>query len=314
MNDQQSDLQRSGGAAGSSTIDGTIAFDDLCLRIWGHKWRIIGLLLVGAAIGFLAASVLKKTWRATAMIQIGKVSMPVQSGGSDRMLPRQSLIEAPANASQRAMDPVFVRSVLEALSLPASDDAQDPQAELIRNSLFVGVAKGTDLLELRVSAHDRDMARRAAAAVVDRLSREHDRIAEPTVKRLRGQLEMTDTELARARVERERLLALLNRREQIDPRDRFSESVLLGDLLAKKESEIRTLVEARLQLDEQLAPSQTFPTALLSDVHVPLRADSPRRSLFTAGGGVFGLIAGLLWALLAATRARPGAAAAGGAA
>ena len=309
MNDKQSHLQRRGGAADSATVDGTIAFGELCLRFWQHKWRIVGLFLIGAAIGFLAASGVNKTWRATALIQIGKVRMPVQAD-SDQILARQTLVELPESASRRAMDPVFVRSVLETLSLPAGEEAQDPQARLIRTSLSVGVAKGTDLLELRVSAYDRDTARRAATAVVDRLSRDHERIAAPTIKRLLGQLETTVANLARAAAERERLLALLGRRDQIDPRDRFSESVLLGDLLAKKESEIRTLVEARLQLEEQLAPSQTFPTALLSDVHVPVRADSPKRSLFTAGGGALGLVAGILWALLAATRVRVGAAAA----
>lgn len=269
-----------------------IGLIELIWIVWRRKLPILGAMLAGGLLGFAAMSALAPTWRATALVQIGQVGQTTPAAMNPAA---QELVESPARAAERINDPVFVRLLLSKLGL----QAHEGEGALVIGSLKASTPKGADLLELRVSGSSRDQARATAVAAVALLAEAHDRIAEPTVMRLRGQLKAVIDEADAAVRERSRLLEHFGARDAVGPGNRFAENVLLGDLLAKKDKEIRELRERRLQLEEQLSASRTFRTTLLSDVYVPDRQSFPKRSLFVAAGAVLGLLAGLLWAIAA---------------
>ncbi len=279
-------------ASALRTRDG-IGLIELIAVVWRRKLSIGVATLAGALLGLAAASLLPPSWRATALVQIGQVGQTTPAAMNPAA---QELVESPARAAERVNDPVFVRQLLSRLGLEP-DEAGQGEAAIIVGSLKASTPKGADLLELRVSGSSADQAKATAVAAVALLADAHDRIAEPTVMRLRGQLKAAVDELDAAVRERAKLAEVFGGREVVGAGNRFAESVLLGDLLAKKDGEIREMRDRRLQLEEQLSPSRTFRTALLSDVYVPRRQTFPKRSLFVAAGAVFGLLAGLLRAL-----------------
>lgn len=281
-----------------------IGLFELVGLLWRGKGTLIAAVLLGGLLGLGAAALTAPSWRATALVQIGQVGQTTPSA----MNPAgQELLESPARAIERVHDPVFTRALLSALGLPPDEPSDSREAALIRGSLRASTPKGSDLLELVVTGSSRDAARKAAEAAVALLANAHERIAEPTRLRIRGQLKAVSAEIEAATQEREKLREIAGRRDTVGIGNRFAENVLLGDLLSKKDRELRELRDRRLQLEEQLSASRTFPTSLLSDIHVPVRPTSPRRSLFAAGGAMVALFLALAWVLVRTPRsASPG--------
>ena len=285
-------------APGPSQASGIGLFEFACI-VWRRKGLLAAAFLVGGLLGLGGAALVDPSWRATALVQIGQVGQTTPSAMNPAA---QELVESPARAIERVHDPVFRRELLAALGLPPDDAAPSAESLLIRGSLRVTTPKGSDLLELAVAGSSREAAHKSAEAAVALLAKAHERIAAPTLLRLRGQLQAVSAEIESAAQEREKLHEIAGRRDTVGIGNRFAENVLLGDLLSRKDRELRELRDRRLQLEEQLSESRTFPTALLSDIHVPVRPASPKRSLFVAGGASVALLAALLWALSGALR------------
>jgi len=76
--------------------------------------------------------------------------------------------------------------------------------------------------------------------------------------------------------------------------NRFSESVALASALKDRDHEIRALQELKVQLRGLLAPSRTYPTALLGGQEIVMRRVLPDRGLGAVAGAVLGLAIGLV--------------------
>lgn len=266
------------------------------MDLFGLLWRARVWIVVVAAVGALAAAglsaVLPKRWTATALVQIGQIGR-IQSAQQGADVPE--LVENPSRAVERARNPPFVEEVLRALGLTADDGMRDPTASLIRSSLRVNLRRGSDLIEIQVDGSSRGDARKHAEAFVSRLAAAHAQIAEPGIQRLRGQLKLVETELSEAAEVRKQLrdaAAALGGRAASG--QKFSERVLLGSLMSEQEARIALLRESKLKFEEQLSPRRTFPTALLTAVHVPARHASPRLMPLALVGAVLGGGLGLL--------------------
>lgn len=301
---EQGDLTLAEGASpvNEKRPTGGIGLFELASLVWRSKLLLVAAMLTGGLLGLAATMVIDPIWRATALLQIGQVGQTTPSAMNPMA---QELVESPTRAIERVHDPVFTGALLTALGLPIDDADNYREAVLIRGSLRVTTPKGSDLLELKVEGSSRDSVRKTAETAVALLAKAHERIAEPTLLRIRSQLKAVSFEIGVAIEEREKLHEIASRRDAVGIGNRFAESVLLGDLLSRKDRELRELRDRRLQLEEQLSASRTFPTALLSDIHVPVRPASPKRSLFAAGGAMAALFATLLWILARRPRSLP---------
>lgn len=223
------------------------------------------------------------------MVQIGQVGQPDVGQVT-------SLIEPPTRAVERLKLRPFRDGVLASIEIRTSDD--EPRARLYRDSMQVRQLPNTDLIELKVRGYSPEEARKLAEATISRLQEIHGRLALPSIERLRSQLDTITRELKRAQAERETLLSNTQLRQEIGPGNRFAENVLLGNILATRDAEIRDLQQRRLTLEERLTPSRTYPTSLVEEIFVPERPASPRLVLTVSLAIAGGLAAGMLIALV----------------
>lgn len=253
------------------------------------KW-IIGFLAlcVSGALAFVLLS--RPQWEATGVIQIGQVGQPGVGQGS-------LLIEPFARAIERMKLKSFEDTILASLKVSLEED--DPYARLYRSSLKLKLLPNTDLIEMKVRGYSREEAARWAEATVNHLRSVHEKLAEPSIDRLKSMLAEVKKDLQRAQDERAKLIENLVLKEKIGPRNRFSENVLLANIISNRDAVIRDLEQRRLSLEEQLSPVRTYPTSLLDQVYVPERPAFPKKGLTLILAGLLGLMLGVFVALLA---------------
>lgn len=247
----------------------------------------VPFVLALAALAYVYLS--DAQWESTAAVQIGQV-------GQAEVGKVTALVEAPPRAVERMKLSSFQDNVLTSVGIDTSEN--DPKARLYRSSLKLRQPPGTDLIELRVRAYSRDEAYRLAEATVEQLRKSHDKLALPSIDALRQQLDDVTHQLERAQKGRESLASLAASGKDIDARNRFAESALLGQMIMMRDEEIRKLREGRLMLEERLGPVRTYPTSLIESIHVSTRPVSPQRALTVLLAAAGGLVAGIAIALV----------------
>jgi LPS O-antigen subunit length determinant protein (WzzB/FepE family) len=73
-----------------------------------------------------------------------------------------------------------------------------------------------------------------------------------------------------------------------------SEDLVLYILATKLTDRIDKLTLLRNELEDQLSPLKTFPTALIEPIYTPLHRAFPRTQVFVWFSGLIGLVLGLL--------------------
>lgn len=76
---------------------------------------------------------------------------------------------------------------------------------------------------------------------------------------------------------------------------KFSENVLLDNMISGNAADIRLLQQRRNTLQEQLNPERTFNTRVIGETVVSRDPVFPKRSLFSVSGGLIGLLIGLIY-------------------
>ena len=269
--------------------------DRLILVLWRRK-LLVGLsTLVGAVLGLGLAAMMPERWEAVALVRLGET-------GNDLIEPQANrLVESPARAIERVRDGAFQLKLKQTQALAADGKPASDEARVVISSLTANAIRGTDLIEVRVSASTPGHAREAAAAVVRELSRVHDQIMLPAIQRLREQLNINDQEIAMATADRRKLFDAATSRAEAGSSARFAENALAGSLVYATEAHLSRLYDRRERLDEALSSVRTFSTSLLSDVYVADQPSAPKTRLWVIAGAILGLFAGLF--LVAADRA-----------
>lgn len=263
----------------------TVRLDRMIRFAWANGVRLLLLALAGAIVAGGVATLLPKKWEAVALVKVGEV------GSLDgKSLPVESVLRA----ADRVRSQAFLETALRRVD--------GPDARIARNSVVVNALRGSELLEIRVSGPTPDAARSAAMAMLSQLAEEHGRLEEPLVRMLRQQLQLTDDALASAFTERSNLLERVNRAAELQPRDRFTESIVLAMLLGDKDEDIRELRDRRLKVEAALSPLRTASTGLLSEIFVPVSHSYPNRLLFVIGGTILGAFMGLFWLVISDAR------------
>lgn len=273
--------------------DDELRLADIWQMLAGRPAWVLGLPLLCAlaAIGFLLLA--SPRWESTSVIQVGQVGQTGVGEGA-------ALIESPARTIERLKLDSFKDDVLTRLGLPL--DTGDSGTRLFRRSIQLRQIPSTDLIELKVRGESPEDAKKYAAAVVTHLSSVHQRIAQPSIDRLRAALANTEADLRHRADERDVLTSRMAMGRQIDPSDRFAETVLLSSLLAAATQDIREIKLRILRLEEQLSPARTYPTSLIDQTSVPMEPAYPRPTLTLVLAVIGGLGAGAVVALVLGLR------------
>jgi uncharacterized protein involved in exopolysaccharide biosynthesis len=262
-------------------------------KVWrflvGSKILIIGVPVIFVALTSTGIQLTKPKWVATAVIQIGQVG---QSGVGQGL----QLIEPPIRAIERMKMKSFEDNVLTALKISTEDS--DNVARQFRNSLSLKALGTTDLIQVKIRAASPEQASLWAQAVVDRLKEVHERLAQPTIDRLRKQQAELKKQMQTIEEERANLLKIVSRSIETSGDSRFSANLLLSNLLLQKNAELRDFEMRRLEAEEQLTSVRTYPTSLIDRVYVPEKPASPKQLLIIALAGVLGLVLGIVIALI----------------
>ena len=266
-----------------------ITVRDLWRVLINQKKWVIGIPILCIFLATLGVSMAKPKWVATAVIQIGQVGQSGVGQGSQ-------LIEPPLRAIERMKMKSFEDDVLTALKIPV--ESGDPVAQLFRSTLSLKALGTTDLIQVTVRASSRDQAQTWANAVVDRLREVHERLAQPTIDRLRKQQSELKKQMQIIELERTNLLKIVSKSSETSGDSRFSANLLLSNLLLQKNAELRDFEMRRLAADEQLTSVRTYPTSLIDRIYVPENPASPKKLLVVMLAAVLGLILGIIVAFM----------------
>jgi uncharacterized protein involved in exopolysaccharide biosynthesis len=259
---------------------------------WGTIRPYWPWILACAAVVAAAALVLSlmssPAWEAQAAILPGYLAQPGQ--------PTPQPVELVARTAERLRARSFGDAVLAKSGLPISEN--DPQARLFRDSLKITQTLNTDVIHITLRAYSPRLAAQLVQGMIDNLRSVHGALLEPSVTRFRQDLANVQTDLSRGREERERLERLRETGKVLTPANRFSESVELGNLVAKKTEEIQTLEQRRLQIEEALNPAKSHTVLEVDKVNVKQRPVSPKPLRNTFLGALVGLFVGAFGVLL----------------
>lgn len=254
----------------------------------GKYWLALGAV-VGGAIGYGAAFFVRPQWEATLVLQIGQIAGEAGANGA--------ALEPPGRVVDRMRSRPFLEAVIGRLALPNSPSQPSAEADLILKSAGVSQMRDSDLLQVSVRGYSEGQAAQFARGFEDELTRTHLAIAKPTIDRLKADQTAIDESLSAEQGRRAELQKLAQEQFRGDVGRRFSESVLLSQLVAQSEVTLRQLEQRKRALKEQLDPARTFGTHSLGVPDVSRKPVFPRKSAFAAAGILAGLVVSLALSL-----------------
>ncbi|TAM61553.1 MAG: lipopolysaccharide biosynthesis protein [Rhodanobacter sp.] len=263
-------------------------------RILAREWRwFVATLVLVLLCTFALTHAVRRQWEATAWIQIAQVG-EVPAGQDPKVEPLQRVLE-------RLQLVPFENRVLES----AGFSARSPEAGLYRRSLKLDpLPYAGPLIRLSVRGYSRQQASALAMATVTALHAVHQRLEAAPLRSARARLDALQSALQIALADRARLQQVVALKSKAGTGSRAIASLTL----AYKNTEIRGLEQARLDLVDRLAPPYTYETSLPWPVYVPDKPAFPNPVLMWGGGILLGLGLGTFAATArnAARRKSPG--------
>ena len=272
-------------------ITKSISVDDVVDFSARHAIKIVISTIAGAVLAVGLAVSIPKQWSASVELQVGQFYSTGVTG------PVVTQIETPSRTVERLKLPAFVDQVLTRLNLPLDLGASD-EASLIRRSADVRVMRNADLVQITLNGNSPEAALKHAEAFRDTLIEAHRSLAQPSMDKLTLELKEVDLSLTKESEQRDRLDKLAQEQQRLGAAGRFSESVLLAQMIAANDAQIRDLRLRRAALMEQSNPNRTFNTRVIGPTSVSKRPVYPMKSRFAVAGAVVGGLAGVAISLL----------------
>jgi len=235
-------------------------------------------MVLGVVIGLGMSFVVRKQWEATSNIQVGQIYTGIGP-------PNQ--IEATARSLERMRQAPFVDAVLARLGLPL-EVGSSREGDMIRSSLIVNYNRGADILQIAVRGESPDEARRNLAAVQEQLIETHSSLAKPSIDRMKKELVEVQEALSIEQARKKRLEELIAASLK-NSAVRFSEGVLITEMVQQNDLQLRTLWQRKTSLEEQIDPDRTFNTRPLGGIAVGKHPAFPRKLYFMLGGMALGM-------------------------
>jgi LPS O-antigen subunit length determinant protein (WzzB/FepE family) len=251
-----------------------------------HFNKSIKLIVVTTIIGALAGAAISQflhpRWVAKMTIQIGQVSTPQSAS---------QLIENQLSAADRYNLPSSRLLVIQDLGLPAPENGSR-ESNAIFDSLRATPGKGSDLIDLQVSAYSRQQARAAMMTSFTIFSAEHQKKFEPAVDNMERELESASARLATAERDAAHTYESIRATDtQASTSVANSRDILLTNTATLINGQILVLKQQTARLQEVISPLRTYPTRVVGAPYVPDRPSTPSRSLLIAAGAALGLLA-----------------------
>lgn len=255
-----------------------------------HAKKLVAAGIAGAALAVGLALVLPKQWEASVVIQVGQITNEAMPGAP-------TPVETVGRAVERLQLPQFEDLVLQKLSLPLGLN-ENASTDLIRRSLKAVQLKNADLIEVTVRGFSQADAQRYTQAFSDALIGAHAVIAKPSLDKINANMAEVRQQIASEEARKGELSTLMRVRDQSKADAKFSESVLLANMVAENDKQLQGLRQREINIQEQLNPERTFNTRLFGPVHVSRRHVFPSGLLFAAAGLVLGLLVAVGWGLI----------------
>ncbi|MGB7195308.1 hypothetical protein [Collimonas pratensis] len=251
-----------------------------------HTLRFLTFGLLGALVALGVTYTIPKQWPATMLLQIGQIGGP------------SNLLADPNNVVQRIKFPSFVTEVLQSQNLP-SDESKSDRSALIKKTLTATLAKGGNLLEMKVSGYSPEEAQANLSAAFQILQNEHAMLLTPSVTKLKNNLADVTASLKKIEDERSAILEPIKKANSAGTIERkFSESILLASMLKSNDTETRAFRDQINSLDEQLSPYRTFNTKAVTEIYVPKPAAYPKKIIGVLIGLILGCLIAAIWSLI----------------
>ncbi|WP_144409830.1 Wzz/FepE/Etk N-terminal domain-containing protein [Cupriavidus basilensis] len=280
--------------------------DTQYLSLTSFVAKYFKLLVVSVIVGALVAVgfsfIQHPRWTAKMTVQIGQVA-GVGSAVPGVGAAPTNLIESQMTTVERYGLSSFKFDVLKVMGLPLPN-RQNPDSDLIFDSLRAAPSKSLDLINVQASGYSPEMATQTLRVAFNELRREHDKAFNPTIDRMKAELKDTSDKLVAMEKEYDSVYGSLKRTSDQAKAQAAPHDVFLANVVATISVESRALNQRKAQLEEALASLRTYPTRVLGDVYVADRPSTPGKLLYSAGGALIGLIAGILIALFLNLRRR----------
>ncbi|AST31343.2 chain-length determining protein [Ralstonia solanacearum] len=259
-----------------------------------HVKKLVTAGIVGTALAIGLAFVLPKQWEASVVIQVGQITNEAMPGTP---LPAPTPVETVGRAVERLQLPQFEDLVLRKLDLPLGVN-ENATTDLIRRSLKAVQLKNAELIEVTVRGFSQADAQRYTQAFADALIGAHAVIAKPSLDKINSNMVEVRQQIASEEARKGELSTLMRVRDQSKADAKFSESVLLANMVAENDKLLQGLRQREINIQEQLNPERTFNTRLFGPVHVSRRHVFPSGVLFAVAGLVLGLFVAVGWGLI----------------
>ncbi|TXT20959.1 MAG: hypothetical protein FD134_2801 [Gallionellaceae bacterium] len=245
-----------------------------------YKWLLLGLPFVGAVLALILVSfVLRPTWEASAVLEIGRVGQVGQVG--------QVLVEPASNVVTRMMLPSFAKGSM--VYAEVSPDTLN-EAQGLYKTLKAVQVKGSELVEVKVRGFSEGMARKLMQASIAHLQKKHTEMMSVSIERVKKQLRLLDEDIRNVGAEAE----LLKKKLLASHNWNAFDATLSATLLKDKSMQLRSMIQEKLLLEEQLTPSRSYTTRMIDDIYVSEEPVSPNKPLIVALAILAGLLAGVL--------------------
>ena len=254
-----------------------------------HAGKLLICAVAGAVMGWFACYFLPTEWRATAVVQLGRVMH------RDQSVP----VEPIADAIERVMLRGFQHDALAPLNINL-DSQQDSRGQLFRKTVFAASMTG-DIIELSVRGYSKEDAVQELTALADHLVLVHQKIIGPSIQRLNDELSQVDTLLAQTQARQDELQKEVRQRARAGGP---TSDLLIPEIIHTNDEELNTLLSRRSALLEQSNPQVTFNTRSVGPIFVGDRPALPRKVPVVFAGCLIGIAIAVGWVALAGDRRR----------
>lgn len=245
----------------------------------GWQWLAGGAVLgLAVAIGFVL--VVPAEYEATAVLQPATVGMATTTT-------KGAEVESAAQTLERLKMPTFYSdTLLQTCDVKSLVNPRQALAMAVKPTLV----KGNSLIQISYRGESPAVAEECVAAVVERLEKAQSVLAEPIIKTLEEQRQLTKQQLDDA----ERIQAQIEKRAMtLDTSDaKFIASMLMLSATLSKREEIARLRKLYTEQTLQLSEPLTQQAKLFEPIYSPDRAVFPKKTLTVLGGLIGGLVLG----------------------
>ncbi len=241
-----------------------------------YKKLLLGLPLVCAALAVLFIfAALRPSWEASAVLDVGHVG-PV-------------VVEPIGNAVTRMMLPSFAKGAINYAGIKSDELAA---MQRFYSTLKSSQVNGAELIEIKLRGPSAEMANNLIQGAIIKLQKVHNAMMAASIEKSTKQLLILTADIQKVSAETE----LLRNKLLASHNWNAFDATLSATLLQGKSSELRSMIQSKLALEEQLSPSRTYTTRVVDEIYVSEEPVSPNKRLIIGLAMLLGLLGAVVFA------------------